>query len=285
VSVEVVGHGVDLLGEGPSWMAASGELLRVDIAAPAIVLRDVEAGTERRRALDRWGGFALPAAGGGIVASVGRDIIALAELDAEPERLGSVEPGSPENRINDAVCDPLGRLWTGTVAPVAGAGTLYRLAGGEVRAMLGGIWQSNGIAFNRDATRMFYVDSPTQRIDAFDYDIDTGTLGPRRTFAAIDPADGLPDGLTVDADGGVWLALYGGGAIRRYTPDGTLDAHVPMPVTNPSSCAFGGADLGDLYVTSTRRRLTPEQLEREPAGSLLRLRPGVFGLTPALFSG
>jgi sugar lactone lactonase YvrE len=111
----------------------------------------------------------------------------------------------------------------------------------------------------------------TQRVDAIDFELDRGRLGARRPFAAVDPADGLPDGLCVDAEGGVWLALFGGGAIRRYTPRGDLDAHIPLPVSHPTSLAFGGPDRRDLYVTS--------------AGPLLCLRPGVAGRASTPFGG
>jgi sugar lactone lactonase YvrE len=123
----------------------------------------------------------------------------------------------------------------------------------------------------------YYVDSVTQRIDAIGFDLDRGRLGARRQFAHIEPGDGLPDGLCVDADGGIWLALFGGGAIRRYRPDGTLDAHIPLPVTHPTSLAFGGPGLADLYVTSARRGAL--------GGSLLRLRPGVRGREATRFGG
>ena len=123
---------------------------------------------------------------------------------------------------------------------------------------------SNGIGWSPDGTTMYYIDSTTQRIVEFDYDLDTGELGEQRLFAEIDPTDGLPDGLTVDAEGGVWVCLFGGGRIRRYLPDGTLDQEIMLPLTNPTCPAFGGADLGTLYITTARHRLTDEQLAREP---------------------
>jgi sugar lactone lactonase YvrE len=162
---------------------------------------------------------------------------------------------------------------------------LYRVTPrGEIVTALNGVTISNGLDWDPEATRLFYVDSTTQRIDAIDFDLDRGRLGRRRTFATIAPEDGLPDGLAVDADGGVWVALFGGSAIRRYLPDGGLDAELRLPVTNPTSIAFGGQDLGDLYITSARHRLSAAQLAREPlAGSLLRTRPGVQGRLPHRF--
>jgi sugar lactone lactonase YvrE len=145
--------------------------------------------------------------------------------------------------------------------------------GGPPEVALAGLTVSNGLDWSPDATRLYHVDSVTQRIDALAFDVDRGRLGARRPFAAIDPADGLPDGLCVDAEGGVWVALFGGGAIRRHEPDGRLSAHVPLPVSHPTSLAFGGADLRDLYVTSAR------------GGGLLRLRPGVTGRLPTPYAG
>ncbi len=241
---------------------------------------DAAAARERRRALGAPVGFAVPVAGGGLLAGAGRTLVRLASLDAEPERLAEVERGRTRNRFNDAACDPCGRLWAGTMSTTRepGAAALYRLEpGGEPAVALAGATVSNGLDWNLDATRLYYVDSVTQRIDAIHYDVDRGRLGTRRRFATIEPRDGLPDGLCVDAEGGIWLALFGGGAIRRYRPDGALDAHIPLPVTHPTSVAFGGEDLADLYVTSARRDAR--------GGSLLRLRPGVRGRPATRFGG
>ena len=273
--IEIAAPAVDELGECPVWLHATQQLLRVDIHAPAIVLRS--AGSERRRAVAAPVGFALPAVGGALIAGVGRELIWLDGLDAEPRHIAAVEAGRTANRFNDAACDPRGRLWAGTMSTtrIPGTAALYRLEpGGVPEVALPGVTISNGLDFNLDATRLYYVDSPAQRIDAIDFDVDRGQLGTRRPFARIAPEDGLPDGLCVDADGGLWIALFGGGALRRYTPDGAVDAHIPLPVTNPTCPAFGDPDLSTLYVTSARHRLAaPGPLD----GSLLRLRPGVSG--------
>ncbi len=273
----------DELGESPVWLASEQALMRVDILGQAIVLR------ERRRRLSGHVGFALPTAGGGVIAGVERALVRLDGLDGPERTLAAVEPGRAGNRFNDAACDALGRLWAGTMSRTRtpGAGALYRVAGDRPpERVLADVTISNGLDWNLDATRLYYVDSVTQRIDAIDFDLDRGRLGARRRFAAIAPADGLPDGLCVDAEGGVWVALFGGGAIRRYTPAGRLDEHIALPVTNPTSVAFGGQGLDELFVTTARHRLAPERLAREPlAGALLRLRPGVVGRRGHAFSG
>jgi sugar lactone lactonase YvrE len=242
---------------------------------------DVATGREQRFATGGHVGFALPAPAGDVVAGVERRIVRLAAPGAPEEVIAEVEPELAENRFNDAALDPAGRLWAGTMSRrrTPGAAALYRVsADGALERAIAGATISNGLDWNLDFDLLYYIDSTTQQIDAIAFDLDRGRLGARRRFAAIDPGDGLPDGLTVDAEGGVWLALFGGGAVRRYLPDGRLDAVIRLPVTNPTSLAFGGADLSDLYITSAKHRLTPEQLAREPfAGSVLRLRPGVRG--------
>jgi sugar lactone lactonase YvrE len=137
---------------------------------------------------------------------------------------------------------------------------------------------SNGLAWSADARRMFYVDSPTQRIDVFDFDLATGTIGNRRPFASIAVEDGIPDGLAIDVDDGIWVALWGGGRLHRYTRDGLLDRVVRLPVTYPTRCAFGGPGLDELFVTSARMAMTPAERAAEPhAGGIYRLRPGIRG--------
>jgi sugar lactone lactonase YvrE len=283
MQVEVVTGGSDLLGESPVWLATERQLLRVDITAQAIVRRDVDLAAEERTYVDAPVGFALPTAAGALIAGIGREVRLLQPSQA----LAAVEADRPENRFNDAGCDACGRLWAGTMSTPRrqGAAALYRLtADGQLSVALNRVTISNGLDWNHDATLLYYVDSTTQRIDAIDFDLDRGRLGRRRAFATIAPEGGLPDGLTVDAEGGVWIALFGGSAIRRYLPNGRLDAELHLPVTNPTSMAFGGTDLGDLYITSAKHRLSAEQLAQEPlAGSLLRVRPGVRGRLPQRF--
>ena len=138
---------------------------------------------------------------------------------------------------------------------------------------------SNGIGWSLDGTTMYYIDSITQQVAAFAYDLDSAEVGERQLFAEIDATDGLPDGLAVDAEGGVWVCLFGGGRLRRYAPDGSLDREIVLPLTNPTCPGFGGTDLRTLYVTTARHRLSEEQLAREPlAGALLQLDVGVAGL-------
>jgi sugar lactone lactonase YvrE len=187
--------------------------------------------------------------------------------------------------MNDGEVDPSGRFWAGTMelGAAPGRGSLYRLGPrGEVTRVLAGVSISNGLGWSPDERTLYYIDSPTQRIDAYDYDRSSGAIANRRTVAEIDPASGLPDGLAVDAEGCLWVALWGGSSLHRYTPDGRLDRAVALPVSQVTSCAFGGPDLDELYVTSAWVGLE----EREPAaGGLFRLRPGVRGLPARRFAG
>jgi sugar lactone lactonase YvrE len=279
--IEALDDERDELGESPQWLAELGVLQRVDIRGRTIHRTATGSGDRWRRALQDDTGFALPTASGGIVAGVGRTLLRLRRPDADPERIAEVEAGARGNRFNDAKADPAGRLWAGTMSTrrEPGVAALYRVdPAGAVEPALTGVTLSNGLDWSLDATRMYYVDSTTQQIDAIAFDVDRGRLGSRRRFAAIAAADGLPDGLAVDAEGGVWIALFGGARLRRYAPSGRLDAELALPVSCPTSMAFGGPALDTLYVTTSRHLLSAAQRRAEPlAGAVLVLRPGVAG--------
>lgn len=278
----------DQLGEGPVWDVEGARLLRVDISRGLVHAWDPVTGATATTAFEGETGAVVPRARlAGWVVAVGRELV----LDEPGGRtvLAGVEPDRPDNRFNDCRCDPQGRLWAGTLSKRRATGTaaLYRLeAGGQIERAVSGTTISNGLGWSPEGETMYFVDSTTQRLDAFDFDGASGALSNRRALASVDPADGLPDGLAVDAEGGIWLALFGGAAVRRYTPTGELDAHFGLPVTNPTCPAFGGPDLTRLYVTSARHRLSPDRLASEPlAGALLALEPGVAGLPANRFAG
>ena len=275
------------LGEGPRWDVARQRLLWVDIMRGRVHAFTPSTGACRNVAVGRPVGALASCRDGRLVLAVAGGFARL-DLDSETfEMQAAAEADRPQNRMNDGACDGAGRFWAGTMAldEGPGAGALYRLDPDlTVHTILTGVSISNGLDWSLDGRRMYYVDSPTRRIDVFDFDLATGSIANRRTFVEV-PADaGIPDGLTVDATGFVWLALWGGAALRRYAPDGTLERVVPLPVTHPTSCAFGGAGLDELYVTSARRPLTAEEKARQPqAGGVFRLRPGVVGRPAHLF--
>ena len=270
------------LGEGPVWRHERQELLWVDIAQGLLYSWSPAHGDAQTTRFAGETSAIVPCADGGLVLALGHDLLRLGDEGRATETLASVESGLPGNRFNDCRCDPQGRLWAGTMSTSRepGAAGLYRLVAGRgIELVLPATTLSNGIGWSPDGQTMYFIDSTTQRIDAFDFDGGQGTVANRRCLAEIAPGDGMPDGMAVDADGGVWVCLFGGGAVRRYGPDGALDEHVSLPVPHPTCPAFGGPDLSTIYVTTTRHRLTPEQLGRLPdAGLILALRPGVKGL-------
>jgi sugar lactone lactonase YvrE len=278
----------DELGEGPFWDERTGELLRVDIARGRLHAWSPATGAVATRDIAGEVSALVPRADApGWLLAAGRRLL---RLDGDEQlTLAEVEGDRPGNRFNDCKCDPQGRLWAGTMSRERTPGTaaLYRLApGGELERVIGATTISNGLGWSPDGARMYFVDSTTQRIDVLDFDGAAGEVAGRRPLAEIDPRDGLPDGLTIDAEGGIWVCLFGGGALRRYAPDGTLEAAIRLPVTNPTSPVFGGPDLRTLYVTSARHRLSLGQLAVEPlAGAVLALEPGVRGLPGHRYGG
>jgi sugar lactone lactonase YvrE len=289
VTVERVFDAGDELGEGATWDASAQRLVSVDIMRGRVHLFDPRTGSAHTLEVGQPVGAAVTRRRGGLVLAVRDGFATVDPPTASLTFIAAVDLDRPDLRMNDGTCDAAGRFWAGTMAidERPGAGALYRLdPDGSVHTMVTGVGISNGIDWSLDHKVMYYVDSLTQRLDTFDFDVANGTISNRRTFATIDPADGCPDGLTVDAEGGIWLALWGGSAIRRYLPDGTLDIVLPVPVTYPTTCAFGGADFADLYITSATIKMTAEERRREPlSGSILRCRPGVSGRAANGFGG
>jgi sugar lactone lactonase YvrE len=285
VEAEPVGEATAVLGEGPYWVPEDSALLWVDIPNGQLFRTQFPSGATQSMSLGAVSA-AFPALGGGIL-TAGDNRLVLntpppGSGDAWVSRTVAEVPAREGIRFNDASVDPAGRVWVGSmhVAEAEPLGTLYRLdPGRELTPVVKGVTVSNGISWSPDGSRMYYADSPMRQVDVFDYDPATGEAFARRVFADLSRANGVPDGLTVDLDGCVWVAMWGGGALRRFTPDGHQDAVLPVPVSRPTSCAFGGPELTDLFVTTASIDLTDAQLAAEPlAGRLLRLRPGPSGL-------
>jgi sugar lactone lactonase YvrE len=285
--VAVAVHDHDQLGEGPTWDAGSGQLVRVDIARGRVLGWAPGQRTSSSRAFGGEVSAAVPRAAGGVILAMGHDLVAV-DADDTHRVLATVETADPDTRFNDCRCDSQGRLWAGTMSKTRSPGraALYCLVAGEpITSVVGPTTLSNGLGWSPKGDSMYFIDSTTQRIDVFDFDGATGVVSDRRTFAAIPAVNGLPDGLAVDVEGGIWVCLFGAGAIRRYAADGKLDAVVELPTTNPTCPAFGGPGLRTLYVTTARHRLSEAQLANEPlAGSVLQLAPGVAGLPANRFA-
>jgi len=272
--------------EGPVWSASWGGLRWVDMFAGDVLSMggsDDRDGAITRRHVGRIAAALRPRRGGGAVIAVERGFL-LEDADGHLNPLPDLwtDPGL---RMNEGACDPDGRFYCGSMAydKEPGRGTVYRLdADRTTSVVFGGSTISNGLAWSPDGSLAYYIDSDTRRVDVFDYTPDGGLTG-RRTLVEITDGAGDPDGMTVDAQGHLWVALYAGSAVRRYRPDGTLDGIIELPVSKVTACTFAGADLGDLVITTSREGL-PEGSQPE-AGSLFRSRPGVTGLPVAEFAG
>jgi sugar lactone lactonase YvrE len=265
-----------LLGEGPLWSAAERRLLWVDILAPAIHLSDPATGEDRVVATEEMVAALAPRASGGFVAAARSGLRAFDGATLGSVLAAPIAEGAAL-RLNDGRCDARGRFWVGSLAldSTPDAGALHRLDETGARVVQAGLHVPNGLGFSPDNTRLYLADSARRRVDVFDFDLATGAISNRRPFVALAEGEGVPDGLTVDAEGGVWIALWDGWRVARYAPDGRLDREIHLPVPRPTSCCFGGAGLGTLYVTSARVRLSAAQLAEAPlSGSVFALDPG-----------
>jgi sugar lactone lactonase YvrE len=287
--VDVAIRSEALLGEGPRWDAVARRLLWVDIEAGALHLFDPARGEDRAIALGSRVGAAAP------TKEASRTLVALADrlalVDLEDESLHTLVeiPHGDGMRLNDGVCDAAGRFWVGSMAldETPGAAALYRYSReAGLERVLAGVTLSNGLGWSPDGGTMYHVDSMTYRLDRFDFELASGAISNRRPFVTVERGAGIPDGLAVDDDGGIWVALWGGGAVRRYTPDGELDRTVVVPAERVTACCFGGADGRALYVTTASFELGDEERSRQPlAGSVFVADVGVSGPPAQPFAG
>lgn len=271
------------LGEAPVWDARSGRLIWVDITAGVIHRTDPTTGADDTLHVGRTVGAAVPAADGRMTIAVD-DGFWFADLETgELERIAPI-PASDELMMNDGKTDGAGRFWAGTkdAQESRPLGTLYRLdPDRSVTPMVDGVTVSNGIGWSPEGSTMYYIDSPTHAVDVFRFDPSSSSIAERRRLVDLPEEWGLPDGMTVDEDGFLWIAFWMGSAVRRLDRDGNLVTELELPVSLVTSCAFGGLLLDELYVTTARIGLSEDQLRTEPnAGAVFRFRPGVRG-TPA----
>jgi sugar lactone lactonase YvrE len=286
VRAERVTDAVAFHGEGPVWSDNWGDqswggLRWVDMLAGDVLSLAAD-GTVGRRHVGRVAAALRPRRGGGAVVAVERGF-ALEDPDGTLTTLDPVW-SDPAVRMNEGGCDPDGRFWCGSMAydKTPGAAALYRLdPGGDVHTELAGVTISNGLDWSPDGSLAYYDDTATHRVDVFDYDRVTGLTG-RRPFVRLGER-GRPDGLTVDADGGVWVALNGSGVVHRYTPAGALDVVVEVPTAQVTACTFGGPSLDQLFITTSREGMAPE--DDPVAGSLFRADVGVAGQPVREFAG
>lgn len=287
---EVVIKRHSTLGEGAIWDAAEGVLYWVDIVEKILFTYDPMSGTNRELKLEKFIGTVVPRGKGGLTVALEDGFYNLDPATGVLEQIADPESGIPGNRFNDGKCDPSGRFWAGTMGREgeAGKGSLYRLdADGNVTTMLSGIHISNGICWSPDKRTMYHTDTLDWVIRAYDYDDKSGTISGERTVVTVAEKNGFPDGMTIDAEGMLWVALWEGGRVIRYDPDtGRKLAEVSVPVSRVTSCAFGGPGLGTLYITTATMGMDESEMADEPlAGSLFACEPGVVGMQAFAYEG
>ncbi len=264
-----------LLGEGPLWH--QGRLHWVDILAPALHRSDPATGEDEVTPVEELVAALAPRRGGGLVAAARSGLRALDDKGLGAVLAAPLAEGAGL-RLNDGKCDRAGRFWVGSLAldSTPDAGALHRIdADGTARVMQAGLHVANGIGFSPGDRVLYLADSAAHRIDAFDFDVATGEIGNRRPFARFAEGEGVPDGLTVDAEGFVWVALWDGWRVARFAPDGRPDRVIHLPVPRPTSVAFGGEGYSTLFVTSARVRLSAAELTAAPlSGSVFAIDPG-----------
>jgi sugar lactone lactonase YvrE len=267
--------------EGPVWSVRWGGLRWVDMLAGDVLSLEVDGSITRRHVATVVAAI-RPRRGGGAVIGIERGF-ALEDPDGTISSLGELWTDD-RVRMNEGGCDPDGRFYCGSMAydQEVGAAALYRLdPDGAVHVVLERVTVSNGLDWSPDGSRAYYNDTATHRIDVFDYEPDSGLTG-RRPFAEIRD-EGSPDGLTIDEQGGVWVALFNGSCVQRYTPEGSLDELIEVEAKKVTACTFGGPGFDELFITTSREGLDPGD---DPlAGSLFRAEPGIRGLPVREFAG
>jgi len=266
--------------EGPIWDESTSKLWWVDITGCRVHCFDPVMSSDDSWRVDGQPGGVLLEAQGRPVVAMPDGLAVLDTVNGSTHMQAPIESHLPGNRLNDLAADSQGRVWVGSMAydRSPDAGSLYRVFGHDVDRVVSSLTISNGPAIDENGGRMYLADTARMTVDVFDFDVTTGELASARKFIDL-VAEGLwPDGMSIDDEGGLWLALGKASAVRRYRPDGVVDAVVELPVTNPTSVAFGGVNGGDLYITTSRFDITPQQrMEQHLAGAVFRCRPGISG--------
>ncbi len=269
------------LGEGPYWDDRDQKLYWVDIEGQAIHCFDPRLGVDACFGLDQMVGAVALDQAGRIICGVERGVACLDPESFQIVRLIPIESDIAENRMNEGKCDPHGRFFTGTMSksirPLQGA--LYRVDSDfSVQKLFGEVSISNGLDWTQDGKTMYYIDTLLRRVDAFDYNAMTGEISNRRPQFDLSTMSGMPDGMTLDAAGNLWIAFWGASLVRCLNPDGIVLKEISLPVSQVSSLCFGGAELTTLYITSARTGLSESQLAREPlAGGLFSIPTPIRG--------
>jgi sugar lactone lactonase YvrE len=276
-----------IIGEGPLWNEEEQALYWVDISGQKINRMWPDTGKHETFDVDDQVGVIAFREGGGVVAACVKGFAFWEVGSKKLEFFDDPEAGNPGSRFNDGKVDRRGRFWAGTMTPEGAVSALYRLdKDRSIHKMDTGITISNGIGWSLDNKVMYFADSMKYVIYAYDYDIETGGITNRRDYVKVAEEYGIPDGLTVDSEGYVWCAFYAGSKVTRFDPDGNIDLEVIMPVTQPTSCIFGGKNYDQLYVTSAWNQLDDEARRQQPmAGDLFVIETGIKGLPEPKFAG
>lgn len=290
IEARAVGPARALLGEGPMWSTRDQALFWVDILTPAVHRHDPASGIDTQTPLGTMVSMAVPQVSGGLLLATPGGLMAFRPEDGSLQLVAHPEAGRSGQRYNDGKCDRLGRLWIGSMdmgaAPNRGA--LYRVdPDGSAQRMDSGFTVPNGLGFSPDNTRLYFTDTFRKTVYEYDFDLAAGTIAQRRPLIVFDAEDGKPDGLTVDSEGCLWVAVWDAWRVSRFSPQGEELMRIRLPVPRPTSCGFGGPTLQTLYVTSASVRLSGEALAAAPlSGALFALEiPGVRGLPETLFAG
>lgn len=277
------------VAESPFWDSERDQLVWVDIPCGSVHRWSSTGAVSTALDTGQPVGAAAPRRRGGLILALRDGFGTVEGADTEISMIAEVEIDDPATRMNDGACDPAGRFWAGTMAydMAPGCGALYRLDSDlGVTQIIDGVSVSNGLAWDEAGATMYFIDSTSGGVDEFDYDLDHGEVSNRRRLIDIPAGLGLADGMTTDAEGYLWIAVWGGSRVQRYSPSGELDTVVELPTPLITSCALGGPNLDELYVTSARADLSPEERASDPmAGALFRLEVDIPGLPTATFNG
>ena len=278
-----------VLGEGPVWRAETQDLVWVDIESARVCCFNPATGENQTWDVGEKPGLAVPTKQGDLILGTSVGFVRLDLASGVLSPIIDPEQDLPNNRFNDGKVDPEGRLWAGTMGldEAPNVGSLYRLNRNlSADKLFDQVSISNGMAWTSDQKTFYYIDSPTRRVDVFDCDMAGGTVSDRRTAFGLPEGMGYPDGMSIDNEGMLWVALWQGWGVARFAPGGALLAKVEVPVECVTSCCFGGENWDELYITTSSRDLDETGREEQPlAGGLFRCRPGVSGPPTNLFLG
>lgn len=287
--VEVISGTHSGLGESAIWNHRTQQLYWVDITGKILNIYNPRLGVNRELYVGQMIGTVVPALSGQVIVALEQGFYTLDPETGTKTFIVNPEEDLDDYRFSDGKCDTTGRLWAGTILKDGkpGRGTLYRLdTDTTVHSVIRNVGISNGIAWSPDHTRMYYIDTPTQKVMRYDYNNLTGEISNGKPVIEIPKKMGAPDGMTIDSEGNLWICLWGGAAVGCWNPEtGELVRRIDVPASNVTSCAFGDADMGTLYITTASVCTGADELKKYPdAGSMFKIRPGVKGIEAFFFA-